>query len=254
MGLKAVFLDLAGVLYEGRRAIPGAQDAVARLQASPLTLRFVTNTSRRSRAQVLDDLAQLGFDIAPDTLFTAPLAARQWLVRRGHRPLLLVHPDIECEFAGLSQADPDAVLLADAEDRLNYRNLDNAFRLLMTGAPLLAIGINRYFKTEDGLHLDAGPFVRALEFATGTQAVVAGKPATDFFREVLNDAGCAPEEALMVGDDVHGDVEGALDAGLRAMLVQTGKYRPGDEDRIQGVFGVRPSITEVVDAVLQPPG
>ena len=253
MVLKAVFLDLAGVLYEGRRAIPGAREAVARLQASSLTLRFVTNTSRRSRAQLLDDLAQLGFDIAPETLFTAPLAARQWLEHRGHRPLLLVHPDIACEFEGLPREAPDAVVLADAEDGLNYRNLDTAFRLLMTGAPLLAIGTNRYFKTEDGLHLDAGPFVRALEFAAGTQAVVAGKPSADFFREVLRDAGCAPQEALMVGDDVHGDVEGALHAGLRAMLVQTGKYRRGDERQIQGVFGVRPSITEVVESVLQLP-
>jgi ribonucleotide monophosphatase NagD (HAD superfamily) len=35
----------------------------------------------------------------------------------------------------------------------------------------------------------------------------------------------------MIGDDADSDGCGALAAGLSAILVQTGKYRPGDEEK-----------------------
>lgn len=248
--MQGVFLDLSGVLYEGTRSLPGALQAVTRLQASPLTLRFLTNTSRRSRNQILSDLNRMGFSLDPTQLFTAPAAAARWLKVQGLRPYLLVHPDIRVEFQGLDQREPNAVVLGDAEDGLNYRALDEAFALLLAGAPLVAIADNRYFKAEGRLHLDAGPFVRALEYAADVRAVVTGKPAPTFFQEVLGDAGLCPGDVLMVGDDIHGDVEGALGAGLNAALVRTGKYRPGDETRIQGRFQVHDNLCTLVDSLL----
>jgi HAD superfamily hydrolase (TIGR01458 family) len=94
------------------------------------------------------------------------------------------------------------------------------------------MGSNRYFKESDGLSLDIGPFLRALEYAAGVQGTVLGKPSADFFHAAVADMGLEPGEVLMVGDDAEADVQGALDAGLQACLVRTGKYRPGDEDRI----------------------
>jgi len=44
--------------------------------------------------------------------------------------------------------------------------------------------------------------------------------------------GLEPKQWLMVGDDVEADVIAAAAAGLPAALVQTGKYRPGDRDRL----------------------
>ena len=63
--------------------------------------------------------------------------------------------------------------------------------------------------------------------------------------------GCSPGEMAMVGDDVVSDVEGAIGAGLRGILVQTGKYRSGDEDRIGSpeTFLARDIVT-AVDTVL----
>lgn len=250
--MKAVFLDLSGVLYEGTRPLPGALQAVERLQRSPLTLRFLTNTSRRNRHQILSDLHRMGFSLDPTQLFTAPAAAARWLKVQGLRPYLLVHPDIRVEFQELDQREPNAVVLGDAEEGLNYGALDAAFALLLTGAPLIAIADNRYFKADGRLHLDAGPFVRALEYAADIRAVVTGKPAPAFFREVLGDAGLCPADVLMVGDDIHGDVEGTLRAGLNAALVRTGKYRPGDEARIQGEFQVHDNLCALVDSLLGP--
>ncbi|MDX1757050.1 MAG: TIGR01458 family HAD-type hydrolase [Marinobacter sp.] len=244
-----VLLDISGVLYQGSAPIAGSAQAVQRLRRAGVALRFVTNTSRQPASAVLKKLRSLGFEVAEKELFTAPQAAKRWLVDRGRRPFLIIHPDIEPEFEDLDQDNPDAVLLADAEDRLNYDSLDRAFALLMDGAPLLAIGDNRYFQGDDRLHLDAGPFVRALEYAAGIEAQVAGKPSPLFFEQAVADAGSVAGEALMVGDDVTADVQGALDAGLNACLVRTGKYRPGDEDSVKGQAMIESSLESLVETL-----
>lgn len=244
---RTVLLDISGVLYQGRSAIPGSVAAVQRLRRAGVELRFVTNTSRQTASALVVMLHGLGFDVSADEIFTAPQAARRWLEVHQYRPFLIIHPDLEVEFDDLDQNNPNAVLLADAEDRLNYTYLDRAFALLMEGAPLLAIGDNRYFQGSDRLHLDAGPFVRALEYAAGIRAEVAGKPSRLFFEQVLAATGSDACDTLMVGDDVHADILGALDAGLQACLVKTGKYRPGDEDAFAGAASVEASLHALVE-------
>ena len=221
------------MFYEGDRPIPGATEALARLRESGLPLRFVTNTTRQSRAALLRDLAGRGLAIAQDELFTPATAARDLLVARGLRPLLLIHPDLAPDFADLDTAAPNAVVVGDAGEHFRYATLNQAFRLVHGGAPLLALGRNRYFKEADGLSLDAGPFVAALEYASGQTAELLGKPAPAIFRAALESIGCEAADAVMIGDDVDSDVNGAIDAGLRGILVNTGKYRPGDESRLK---------------------
>lgn len=251
MPYRGVLLDLAGVLYVAEQPLPGARAALARLRSSPLALRFVTNTSRRTRAALLGALQAMGFDVDAHEVFTAPLAARRWLTTRGLRPLLLIHPDLAADFAGLPTESPNAVFVADAAEHFDYRHLNRAFRVLIEGAPLVAVARNRYFREADGLSLDAGPFVAALEYAAGAEAVVIGKPAAAFYHEAVAEMGLAPGDVVMVGDDVEADVLGALDAGLAGILVRTGKYRPGDEERLAGTRGVTvASLTEAVEAIL----
>ena len=233
MKLRTLLLDLGGVFYQGADLIPGALDALARLRGSGLALRFVTNTTRQSRAALLRELAGRGLAIAQDELFTPATAARDLLVGRGLRPLLLIHPDLAPDFTGLDTAEPNAVVVGDAGEHFRYATLNQAFRLVHGGAPLFALGRNRYFQEADGLSLDAGPFVAALEYAAGQTAELLGKPAPAIFRAALASTGCAPADAVMIGDDVDSDVNGAIDAGLRGILVNTGKYRPGDESRLK---------------------
>lgn len=239
--IDGVLLDLAGVIYEGENPLPGALDAVARLRHAGLPLRFATNTTRTTKRTVLQRLARLGLGVTESELFTPAQAAREWLARNDCSPLLLVHPDLAPEF----KDDPDrahrAVVVGDAGDAFNYANLNRAFRELIGGANLIALAKNRSFKDADGtLSLDAGAFVAALEFASQRTALVLGKPAPEFFEAALASMDCLPEHAVMVGDDAEADVAGALRAGLGgAVLVRTGKYRDGDEER----FEPAPTVT-----------
>jgi HAD superfamily hydrolase (TIGR01458 family) len=246
----ALLLDLSGVLYDGNTLIPGALEAVDRAQSRGLPLRFITNTSRQPRGAILGQLAALGFSIPPEQLFTAVDAARQWLRQRDLRPYCLVHRNIESEFEDFDQREPDAVLIADAAEDFTYARLNRAFQLCLAGAPLLGVGYNRYFRSGDQVLMDAGAFIRAVEFAAGVEATIVGKPSAEFFQQAIASTTASPERTLMVGDDVFGDVEGALNAGIPACLVRTGKYRAGDEDRVAGDYPVVGSIVEAVELAL----
>jgi HAD superfamily hydrolase (TIGR01458 family) len=244
--IRAIFFDISGVLYQGSELIPGAVEAVAQVRDAGLPRRFLTNTSRKTGAQISRDLAGFGFDIPLEEIITAPSAARDWLVAQGLRPYCLVHPNIRSEYDSLDQANPNAVLIGDAADDLNYGNLNRAFQLCHDGAILVGIGANRFFREGDELLLDAGPFTRAIEYAAGVEAVIMGKPSAAFYAQALTDVGCEAGEVLMIGDDVYGDVQGAMEAGLQAALVKTGKYQAGDEAKIPGEFACLSSVADIM--------
>lgn len=251
--IQGVVLDLSGVLYVGDAAVPGAIEAIGRLQNSTVPYCFITNTSRRTLSMIEHSLQQLGFDIVADDIFTAATATLAYLNDHGLIPHALVHANLQDDFAQLQGVQPNAVVLGDAAQGFTYDSLNRAFRVLMRGAdtPLISMGYNRYFMESDGLSLDLGAFTAALEFASGKQAIIMGKPSKDFFLQAVDKLGCEPQQVMMIGDDVESDVNGALHAGLQACLVKTGKYREGDEDSINADDCLLAAdIAEAIDQVL----
>jgi HAD superfamily hydrolase (TIGR01458 family) len=232
MRARAILLDLDGVLYVEDEPIPGAVDAVAELRQLGLGLRFVTNTTARSRARTLDKLSRLGFEVPDAELVTPAALAVRHCVERGHtRVALVMNDEVKADFAALDEVDEgaDAVIIGDLGSGFGFEVLNRAFRQVIDGAELVALQKNRYWMTADGLSLDVGPFVAAIEYAASAEAFVVGKPSDGFFQLVLEDLGVEAAEAVMVGDDAETDAGGALRAGLSAVLVRTGKYRPGAE-------------------------
>ena len=212
-------------------------------------LRFVTNTTAHSRARTLDKLSRLGFGVDERELVTpAALAVRHCRDRGHERVALVMNDEVKRDFEGLGQSEeaPDAVIIGDLGPAFGYDVLNRAFRHVMDGAELIALQKNRYWLRADGLSLDVGPFVAAIEYATGAQAHVVGKPASSFFEEILADLGVDASEAAMVGDDVESDIHGAHQAGLAGILVQTGKYR----EKAVRASGIEPTATVATIAAL----
>jgi len=248
-----VLIDLAGVLHIGEHAVPGAVDALARLRSGVHAVRFVTNTTRKPREVLADDLRALGFDLQTDEIVSAASAALDLVRQRGLKPHLLIHPNLASDFAGLQADEPDCVLLGDAEHGFTYEAMDACFRVLMGDAsrPLIAMAANRFFTDAAGPHIDMGAFVAALEYATGRRAEITGKPAPAFFEAALASAQATADRAVMIGDDVEADVEGAIAAGLRGMLVRTGKFREADAARATAAGAtVVDDFAAAVDALL----
>jgi phospholysine phosphohistidine inorganic pyrophosphate phosphatase len=250
-GVEALLLDLSGVVYVQDEAVPGAAEALARLREAGVPIRLVTNTTMRPRRAILERLDRLGIEADPSELLTPATLARRRCQEAGYDSVaLVVLDDLREDLEGLDESgDPvDAVIVGDLGDRWDYAVLNRAFRRLEGGAQLIALQKNRYWETADGLSLDAGPFVAALEYATGREAEVVGKPSPAFFELALSDLGVAASAAAMVGDDVEADVGGALEAGIRAVLVRTGKYREEDVR----ASGIEPNAT--VDSIADVPG
>ncbi len=246
--IRAVLLDLDGVLYVEDEPIPGAVAAVAALRDAGVALRFVTNTTSRPRGMILERLRRLGFVAAPHEVITpAALAVRHCAGAGRRQVLLLMNDAVKADFAELDEVEDgaEAVIVGDLGEAFGYHALNRAFRRLMGGAELVALQKNRYWLTPDGLSLDVGAFVAALEYAARTEAFVVGKPSRAFFASILDGIPEAAAHAAMVGDDVESDVGGAQRAGLAGILVRTGKFR---EDTLRA-SGVTPTavIASIAD-------
>ncbi|HLB06074.1 MAG TPA: TIGR01458 family HAD-type hydrolase [Alphaproteobacteria bacterium] len=230
--IRTLLLDLEGVLYQKGQPIAGARESVEALRRSGFALRFLTNTTIKPRRAIIASLAAMGFDAQPDEVFTPPIAASRALRDDQRRRIhLAAAADLAEDFASFALVDdgPDAVVLGDLGPGFTYERLNRLFAMLLAGAPLYALHKNRYWRKENDLILDLGPFVAALEYAAGIDARVMGKPSATFFALALADANAAAAESLMVGDDLDSDIAGAACAGIKGVQVRTGKFRPGDE-------------------------
>jgi HAD superfamily hydrolase (TIGR01458 family) len=230
--MAAILVDIDGVLHVSGEPIPGAAEGVERLRADGHALRFVTNNTTRARERLAEELRAIGVPIEEDEIETTPLAAGKLLA--GQRVLALVmaaiRPDLERN-AALVDSGADAVLLGGADETAEtervfaYSNLSRAFAELENGARLVCLHRNRWWQTSRGPLLDAGAFVAGLEYATGVEAEVVGKPTRTYFEAALGELDVNPGDAVMVGDDIEADIGGAKAIGMRAVLVRTGKFR-----------------------------
>lgn len=236
-GLRGILFDLDGVIYVGERLIEGAVQTLEWVRSQRIPHLFVTNTTSRPRSDLCRKLAGMGIAVDVDRILSPPVAAAHWLQAHTRGSAALFVPQAtQAEFAGLPLYDDDngetvgSVVIGDLAEAWDFARLNRAFRLLMQQpAPaLVALGMTRYWKTAAGLQLDAGPFVAALQYASGIEPVVTGKPAAAFFHSGAEALGIKPAQLLMIGDDVRGDIGGAQQAGLHALLVQTGKFQSAD--------------------------
>ncbi len=234
--VEGLLFDLDGTVYQEGRAIPGAAEALEALRRRDLPFRFTTNTTRRPRAALAEWLSSMGVAAHPGEILSAPAAAARWLKSKGvHRVQLLLAEATFEEFEGfeITGRSPETVVVGDLGEDWTFPLLNQAFRNLMDGAELLAIQRNRYWRTDGGLSLDAGPFVAALEYGSGKTATLAGKPSPAFFEAAAGELGVPPGRIAVVGDDLESDVAGARASGMIGVAVRTGKYRPQDEGRAQ---------------------
>ncbi len=247
-----LLIDIDGVLHVGSEPLEGAPEVLGLLREREVPFRLVTNTTSRSRRLVVARLRDMGFELAEEDVLTpAALAVRHCRERGYDRVALHVAPalaeDLQ-QLAGPYAGDPQAVILGDLGEGFTWARLNEIFHQLQGGAELIALQRNRVWQSEQGLVLDAGPFVVALEYAVGREALVTGKPSPAFFSTALQELGLEADRTAMIGDDLEADVGGAIAVGMDGVLVKTGKFRPD----VLAASGVEPtfvwdSIAELAD-------
>jgi HAD superfamily hydrolase (TIGR01458 family) len=252
--MAAILLDVDGVLHVSGEPIAGAAAAVRRLRADGHRIRFVTNTTTRSRAQVGDQLRHMGIEVDDGELQTTGVVVARAL--KGKRVLALTMPGLLDDLEGLQLVgmNVDAVLLGGADEGeetgrvFSYLNLNRAFHELEAGADLYCLHKNRWWQTADGARLDTGAFVAGLEYAADIEATVLGKPSNAYFAAALEALDAEAGLTWMVGDDLENDIVGAHKHGMKTLLVRTGKFRPDEVERSQvQPDGIVSSIAQVPD-------
>ena len=277
-GVRALLLDLDGVIVRAGEAVPGSVEAIRALEERRIPYRIVTNTSLVSRVALSRWAAKLGNDIPPERFQSAlsASAAHAQRVFDGEPLYVLASDDARTEFAGqrlLSHAEAGArgaraaaVIVGDSPEELTYENLNRAFRLVRHGARLVGMHRNPWWLTPDGPTMDSGAYVTALEFAASTRATVIGKPAPAFFslavdalREDVRNRGerrLIRSEIAIVGDDIRTDVLSGQRAGLRGVFVLSGKHTLDDLEHLRSQGrrtrlpdAIAPSLADVVAAL-----
>jgi len=226
--VRGFLIDLDGVLYVDNAPVHGAVDAVNTLKGSGMPCRFLTNTSTLSRRSIRDKLVAMGFDITEAEIFSAPQAALTYLQQRpAAQCKLYLNEALLPDFASVRQTrkTPSHIVVGDIGTAWTYELLNSILQDMLHGAELIAIHKNKFWQTEEGLRMDIGAFIAALEYSSLHTAKVVGKPSRDFFDLAVHDLGLPKSAVAVIGDDIDSDVQGAQRAGLYGVLCKTGKYR-----------------------------
>ena len=232
--IKGLLMDIGGVLYEGDKVIDGAIETLENLRKE-YKIRFLSNTSRIPPHKLYKKLKNMGFNIQENEIFTALSAAKKFLQNENANAYIIATEEAKEYFQDL-EGKIKYVLVCDAYKNFTYDNLNQGFRYLEDGAGFIATNKNKYFKDKDGLSLDAGGFVKCLEFASEKEAKILGKPNCEFFSLAINDMGLNKKEVLMIGDDIVSDILGAKACFLKTCLVKTGKFKENDLSKAKPDF------------------
>ncbi len=226
-GIKTVIFDLDGTIYFKEKLIDGVAEMIDRLRKKGYNLRFVTNTDSSNRVTISKRVKSYGMNLPIDEIFTCSTAAVRFLETHPNKTShILCSNDVIEEFKGLKQdnKNPDYVVIGDFKDKMNFENINNTYRHIMSGADIIAMQDSPYFYTASGIMIDTGAFVKMFEYASGKKAIVVGKPRKEFFEMAIVGTNSKPTETAIVGDDINTDILGAKNFGAIGILVKTGKY------------------------------
>ena len=229
--IRGILFDIDGVLEYQGRAYPGAVEALAGLRERGVALRFLTNSTLKSRASCAAKLRQRGFGAAEAEVVTASYATAAYLRRLQPKSIwLMLRREGRDEFREFEQdeTDPEYVVVGDFRDGFDFQHLNHALRLLAQGAGLIGMQNEQVDGSLGDLELNVGAWVGMLERASGVQATYIGKPFPFAFELALDSLDISREEVVVVGDRVATDILGAKNVGLRSILMKTGEFHPAN--------------------------
>ncbi|GAB2535963.1 HAD-IIA family hydrolase [Nocardia heshunensis] len=255
---EALLLDLDGTLFRGHELIPGAPEALSAGE-SKQRLMYVTNNASRSADAVALHLRELGFTASEDEVVTSAQAAARLLKQRvapGSTVLVVGTDDLmaEVENVGLQAVrrfdgvTPSAVIQGHSMQTA-WADLAEAAYALRSGALWVAANTDATLPTERGLAPGNGSMVAALRQASGLEPIVAGKPFAPLMEDALERA--RTRDALVVGDRLDTDIDGAHTTGLESLMVLTGVSTLEDL-RTQPADRLPTYVAESLDALNHP--
>jgi NagD protein len=251
---RGFLIDMDGVVYRGAETVPGAIEFIKHLLKNDHPFLFLTNNSQRTRRDIVTRLRRLGFPVEEAHVFTSAVATAQFVAHQkpagtayviGEGGLLnaLHHRNFS-----IVDSDPDYVIIGEGRT-MTLETLENAVRMIMDGAKLIATNLDPNCPTANGIRPGCGAIVKMLETATGATALACGKPSPIMFRAARKELDLRTEETVMIGDTMETDILGGVQMGYTTVLVLSGGSKAEDLVR----FSYRPDhiFQSVADLLLE---
>jgi len=226
--IRALLIDLDGVLYRGKTPLPGASELFTFLRQQRIRYLLVTNNSTLTREAFAERLAGFGIQVTPDEVMTSAVATAAYLrtlAPAGTRVNVvgeagLVH---ELERFGFAIAGRDAQFVVAGWDKtLTYEKLRVATLAIRDGATFVGTNPDKTYPMENDIIPGAGSILAALVAATDVEPIIVGKPEPIIIQRCLDMLGASAEETAILGDRLDTDILGGQRAGIGTILVLTG--------------------------------
>jgi 4-nitrophenyl phosphatase len=259
--IRAVVLDMDGVLWRGSEVLPGVAEFFAFLQRRAIAFALATNNSTKTVETYVERLTAVGVPARPEQVITSAVATAAYVQRRFpvDTPVYVIGREgIRQALSSLGyREDPDRarLVIVGIDFEVTYQQLKIAALLIREGAEFIGTNGDRTFPTPEGLVPGNGSLLALLQAATDREPVVIGKPEAAMFEVALDRVGATASETLMIGDRLDTDILGAQRAGLRTALVLTGITSPEESSapgiQADGVFETLADLHEAWAANLE---
>lgn len=238
--IRALIIDMDGVLWHGEQPQPGLIDFFQTLREFKIRFILATNNASLTQDQYVLKLAGMGVTVTPNEVLTSAMATAFYLAEHTDPATTRVFvvgedgatkPLIERGFTltGLYEIKtkemPDKgadVVVCGKDQTLTWDKLATATLNIRAGAKFIGTNADTTLPTERGITHGNGAILAALETATGVSPTIIGKPEPIMYQQAMALLGSDPAETVAIGDRLETDILGAVRTGIRSLMVLSG--------------------------------
>jgi 4-nitrophenyl phosphatase len=269
INIRALIIDMDGVLWHGDLPMPGLTDFFTTLRELQMPFILATNNARMTQEQYVIKLAKMGVQVNREEILTSSMATALYLATHyspAETRVFVIGEDgakqplLECGFTltGLYELNDDPVnpnkgadiVVCGMDHTLSWDKLATATLNIRAGAKFIGTNADTTLPTERGLTHGNGAILAALTAATGVTPTIIGKPEPIIYQQALALLGVDPTYTIAIGDRLETDILGAVNTGIRSLMVLTGVS--SEEDFKTADYGptwVMPDIRAVTAAL-----
>jgi HAD superfamily hydrolase (TIGR01458 family) len=224
--LLPVLIDFDGVIRIGDKPADDADKFLKFISENKIPSHIISNSTLKTSELVRSFLKEnkIYYEIPAMTAADAALA----YVKQNYKRVAVycIEPVKKSFSEYIDEENPQAVIIGDIGEGWSYKIMNEIFLKVYNGADIIALHKNKFW-LPDGktLKLDAGAFIKAIEFAASKEAVLIGKPSPIYFKTALKLMGYENHPFIMIGDDIESDIFSLKDIGGTGILVYTGKTK-----------------------------
>lgn len=228
-------IDLDGTILDGKKANRDSVQFINELQRQKTRFVIMTN-SIKSPQSIWEKLHEAGISLPINCILNPITAINAFLKNKKILKSYIVGSQFEIEqiISKHEVNDPEIIILLDFEkNNITYAELQIVFSLIQKGISVIAASGSTFYLKNGINYLDTGSFVNLLETTGNIQVKIFGKPSPDYFCAGIALLDSKPSNITVVGDDWSTDINGATNAGCKSVLLKSGKYMSGDEDKCE---------------------